>query len=118
MLKGTYFLGRAKYIRGDKTMKKVIISLLIVCLLILIGFFNAFQSVIADGRSPEWCDAGGPYIGLADEIPVSFDGESWEPPPNKYPTIILWTFGDGDTSDEEDPVHMYTHSNHQEPFDV
>jgi hypothetical protein len=98
-LKGAYFLGRSIF-------------------LIFIGFFNAFQSVVADGRSPEWCDAGGPYIGLADEIPVSFDGAFWEVPPNRYPTIILWTFGDGDTSDEEDPVHIYTHSNHQEPFDV
>ena len=52
---------------------------------------------------PLSCSAHGPYDGVVGE-PVQFEGSAaGGSPPYEY----LWTFGDGTTSTEEDPVHVY-----------
>jgi outer membrane protein assembly factor BamB len=49
-------------------------------------------------------DANGPYYGLINES-IRFDGYSKGGYP---PHSFLWDFGDGNDSDEEDPIHIYS----------
>jgi len=49
-------------------------------------------------------DADGPYYGLVDE-PVQFTGSATG---GYTPYQWLWNFRDGDTSDEQNPIHTYT----------
>lgn len=49
------------------------------------------------------CDAGGPYIGNAEE-PIQFTGSASG---GMEPYTWLWDFGDEDTSDEQNPTHTY-----------
>ena len=56
-----------------------------------------------DGRY-KFADAQGPYSGVIDE-PVQFNGYAFgsHPPFNYY-----WDFGDGNTSEGQNPIHTYT----------
>jgi len=49
-------------------------------------------------------DAHGPYYGLIDQ-PVQFTGSAEG---GTSPYTFHWTFGDGTSSDEQNPVHTYT----------
>jgi hypothetical protein len=51
-------------------------------------------------------DAHGPYYGLIDQ-PVQFTGSAEG---GTSPYIFHWTFGDGTSSEEQNPVHTYTTS--------
>jgi PKD repeat protein len=53
---------------------------------------------------PLSCSANGPYEGIVDEE-VQFDGCASG---GQTPYDFLWDFGDGATSTEEDPTHIYT----------
>lgn len=62
------------------------------------GYIHAFNFTDVDA------DADGPYYGLIGE-PVPFEGTArWGYPPYTY----HWDFGDGNTSDQEDPKYNYT----------
>ncbi len=62
------------------------------------GFLHAF------GLGPLRADAGGPYSGLASHTPVQFTGIAFGGQP---PYTYFWEFGDGNTSDELEPSHLY-----------
>jgi PKD repeat protein len=49
-------------------------------------------------------DAGGPYTGVIGEEPVQFNGTATG---GIWPYYWNWDFGDGSTSELEDPVHSY-----------
>jgi outer membrane protein assembly factor BamB len=65
-----------------------------------IGYLHAF------GLGPLRAEAYGPYTGAATE-PLQFNGEAFggTPPYTSY----YWNFGDGNTSDEPKPTHIYAH---------
>jgi hypothetical protein len=82
------------------------------------GFFNLEYESLAIERSAgamvnynpneyDWHPVpktNGPYFGLINE-PVSFEGDAeGEDPPFTW----LWDFGDGETSDEQNPTHSYS----------
>jgi PKD repeat protein len=50
------------------------------------------------------CSANGPYEGIVGEE-IQFEGTASGGTP---PYDFLWDFGDGTTSTEEDPIHIYT----------
>jgi len=62
------------------------------------GCFHAF------GIGPLRVEAGGPYSGLASDTPVQFSGLVFGGRP---PYTYQWDFGDGNTSTEQNPIHMY-----------
>ncbi len=64
------------------------------------GYLHAF------GLGPLRAEAYGPYTGAATE-PLQFTGEAFggTPPYTSY----YWNFGDGNTSDEPKPTHIYPH---------
>jgi outer membrane protein assembly factor BamB len=66
--------------------------------LIPLGFLHAF------GNGPLRAEAGGPYNGLASHTPVQFNGLVFGGSP-LY--TYLWEFGDGNTSNEQNPIHLY-----------
>lgn len=49
-------------------------------------------------------DAHGPYTGTAG-VPIEFEGSAYG---GKTPYSFHWDFGDGETSDEQNPSHAYT----------
>lgn len=62
------------------------------------GYLHAF------GLGPLRADAGGPYSGLASHTPAQFYGIAFGGQP---PYTYFWEFGDGNTSDELEPSHLY-----------
>jgi outer membrane protein assembly factor BamB len=62
------------------------------------GWLHAFN------RADLSIDADGPYYGLIDE-PVQFNGTGYG---GYRPYSWYWDFGDGDTSTERNPMHVYT----------
>jgi hypothetical protein len=50
------------------------------------------------------CSANGPYEGIVGEE-IQFEGTASG---GSTPYEFLWNFGDGETSTEEDPIHIYT----------
>ena len=62
------------------------------------GYLHAF------GLGPLNAEAGGPYSGLASHTPVQFTGIAFGGRP---PYTYLWDFGDGNTSTELNPSHLY-----------
>jgi len=62
------------------------------------GYLHAF------GLGPLRAEAGGPYSGLASYTPTQFTGIAFGGQP---PYIYFWDFGDGNTSDELEPSHLY-----------
>ena len=66
------------------------------------GYLYAFGIVDLEA------DANGPYYGLINQ-PVQFKGSAR----GGYSPYVSWhwTFGDGDTSDEQNPIHTYTTPN-------
>jgi hypothetical protein len=64
------------------------------------GYLHAF------GLGPLRAEAYGPYNGAITE-PLQFTGEAFGgiPPYTTY----LWDFGDGNTSQEQNPTHIYAH---------
>ena len=63
-----------------------------------LGYMYAF------GRGPVNAHANGPYTGYYDE-PIQFTGEAYGGMP---PYTYHWDFGDGQTSEEQNPTHSYT----------
>ncbi len=63
------------------------------------GFLHAF------GVSPLHAEAYGPYNGVMTE-PLQFTGEAFGGTPQYQ---YHWDFGDGNTSEEQNPTHIYTH---------
>ena len=62
-----------------------------------VGYLHAI------GRRELESDAHGPYLGIKNE-PVQFTGSAdGGYPPYDY----LWSFGDGETSEEQNPIHEY-----------
>lgn len=61
------------------------------------GYLHAF------GEAPLSVDAGGPYSGYALES-ISFMCTTFG---GALPYTFLWEFGDGNTSDQENPSHIY-----------
>jgi len=57
----------------------------------------------AFGIGPLWVEANGPYTGN-NQTDVKFNGDVYGGP---YPYEYHWDFGDGATSNEEDPNHRY-----------
>ncbi|PNX46191.1 MAG: hypothetical protein BV459_06920, partial [Thermoplasmata archaeon M11B2D] len=68
--------------------------------LFVYGFLHAF------GLGPLRAEAYGPYHGAMTE-PLQFTGEAFggTPPYTSY----HWEFGDGNTSDDQNPTHTYAH---------
>lgn len=62
------------------------------------GYLYAF------GRGPLNAHAHGPYTGYY-QVPIQFTGEAFGGTP---PYTYHWDFGDGQTSNEQNPVHTYT----------
>ncbi len=62
------------------------------------GYLHAF------GAPYFIAEANGPYYGLIDE-PVQFEGDAYK---GVKPYTWLWDFGDGYSSDEQNPSHIYT----------
>ncbi|MEW8628332.1 MAG: PKD domain-containing protein, partial [Candidatus Thiodiazotropha sp.] len=59
-----------------------------------------------DGNMPPVANANGPYSGSPDEaVDFSSEGSS---DPEMGDLIYLWDFGDGNTSNEANPSHVYT----------
>lgn len=107
MPKGTFFSEGQRIWRVKNTMKKKISAITIMGILVAIGIFSGFQCVIGKPQPAFPTDAGGPYIGLANEVPVYFDGWA-DPGLGHYIEAWKWTFGDGEYAYVEDPVYMYT----------
>jgi outer membrane protein assembly factor BamB len=63
-----------------------------------LGYLHAFGS----GELKAYAD--GPYYGLIDE-PVQFNGDATG---GHQPYFWHWDFGDDETSDEQNPTHIYT----------
>lgn len=93
-------------------MKNKARALIVVGFLIAICFLSSFVVADEDARGDFPCDAGGPYVGIAevvpwafvDSIPVYFDG--WSDPP--FGKIAYnWSFGDGEYGYGRNPVHEY-----------
>ncbi len=62
------------------------------------GYLHAF------GIGAFKVDANGPYRELPN-VPVQFTGEAWN---GTEPYTWYWDFGDGTTSEEQNPLHTYT----------
>ncbi len=62
------------------------------------GYLHAF------GLGPLRAEAGGPYSGLASHTPTQFSGIAFGGQP---PYTYFWDFGDGNTSNQENPSHLY-----------
>jgi outer membrane protein assembly factor BamB len=62
------------------------------------GYLHAF------GLGSLRAEAGGPYSGLASHTPTQFFGIVFGGQP---PYTYSWDFGDGNTSDELEPIHLY-----------
>jgi hypothetical protein len=63
------------------------------------GYLHAF------GLGPLHAEAGGPYTGAMTQ-PLQFNGEAFGGiPPYSY----QWEFGDGNTSEELNPTHIFVH---------
>jgi outer membrane protein assembly factor BamB len=62
------------------------------------GYLHAF------GIGPLRAEAGGPYTGLASDTPVDFQGLVFGGTPSYS---FYWDFGDGNTSIEQNPSHIY-----------
>jgi hypothetical protein len=62
------------------------------------GYLHAF------GRGPLEADSNGPYYGLINE-PVQINGLARG---GYSPHSYYWTFGDGESSNEQNPTHIYT----------
>jgi len=58
----------------------------------------------AFGLGPLRAEAGGPYSGLASHTPIQCSGLVFGGNP---PYTYLWDFGDGNTSNEGNPSHLY-----------
>jgi len=61
------------------------------------GYLHAF------GIGAFKVDANGPYKGVKNE-PIQFTGEAWN---GTEPYTWFWDFGDGQTSEEQNPLHKY-----------
>jgi len=61
---------------------------------------------VLPANQPPVADAGGPYTGTEGEA-VSFDGSASYDTDGTI-TDYLWSFGDGQTSTEQNPTHTYT----------
>ena len=106
-------------------MKKKILGIFVMTLLI-VGIFssfsygryntdkleeNRFENNIyhlqyLDEKSGKFdiiCDANGPYYGIVGE-PVQFHGSASGGEP---PYFWYWEFGDGESSEEQNPIHIY-----------
>ena len=59
-------------------------------------------------------DAGGPYFGEVD-APIQFFGNAYEGAP---PYDYLWNFGDGETSTEKSPTHIYSEASPPGGYEV
>ncbi|MBW9268358.1 MAG: PKD domain-containing protein [Candidatus Thiodiazotropha sp. (ex. Lucinisca nassula)] len=59
-----------------------------------------------DGNMPPIVNANGPYSGSPDEV-VDFSSEG-SSDPEMGELIYLWDFGDGNTSNEANPSHVYS----------
>lgn len=69
---------------------------------VFIGSANG--KVIAFGKEDFIADTHGPYTGIKDE-PIQFEGNAYGGGPEyKW----YWDFGDGETSDEQNPIHTYS----------
>jgi outer membrane protein assembly factor BamB len=62
------------------------------------GYLHAFGLGLLNA------EAGGPYSGLASHTPVQFSGLAFGGCP---PYTYQWDFGDGNTSSEQNPSHLY-----------
>jgi len=65
-----------------------------------VGFLHAI------GKVPLEADANGPYYGQINES-IQFQGSAKG---GYRPHSYHWDFGDGNASDEEDPIHIYTNA--------
>jgi outer membrane protein assembly factor BamB len=59
----------------------------------------------AFGRGPLWVEANGPYGGYAHK-PIQFTGTIYG---GVLPYSYFWDFGDGTTSTDQNPKHVYEH---------
>jgi len=66
---------------------------------------NGIDYITFSGEEFE-SDADGPYYGIVN-VPVEFHGFAFNGVP---PYSWHWDFGDGDTSDEQNPMHTYTNA--------
>ncbi|MBI5391840.1 PKD domain-containing protein [Candidatus Woesearchaeota archaeon] len=66
---------------------------------------HIFVYTLPDFDFQPTADCGGPYAGSVDES-IAFDGSGSFI--NMLPVTYAWDFGDGSTSTEEDPTHMYS----------
>jgi outer membrane protein assembly factor BamB len=66
--------------------------------------WNSRGYLHAIGTGPLHAEAGGPYSGLASHTPIQCSGLVFGGNP---PYTYLWDFGDGNTSNEQNPSHLY-----------
>jgi hypothetical protein len=93
-------------------MKKRKLSIIVITMMVTIGLSGFLPSAVAGPGPPQppqapYCDAGGPYTGVANIVPINFDGTHWHPAGEEEESF-KWTFGDGYYSYIPGPEHMYT----------
>ena len=65
---------------------------------------SSSENLHAFGVANFTADANGPYYGIVGH-PVQFNGKTYK---GVKPYEWLWDFGDGEASDEQNPIHTYT----------